>query len=395
MIVKLNLITTVLFGGILVGCYQTWALSFLKSRDQASKLLAVSAFVITLILAQYFLVISGGYAYFPHLLGTTQVLMAALGPTLYLFTRYSIAGKHFLWTDLTHFIPLLLLCWMYLPVFMQDGSTKVQVIESQWHGAIYFSWYYFIFLVLFAVQVITYLVLIRKTLGKSYQALLQEGSNTLMVRLGWLQILMKIFILFVLSFLAIYSFRSLQFAYTTITESVIMLGFAAFIYSVGHYTLRKELVFEQIGTTAPPPDAIEDTTESAAKYKSSALTPDIAAQYMGRLLNHMESKRPYLNPDLRLSDLAEELNIPKHQLSQVINQKLELNFFDFVNQYRVELAKQQLTDDRLAHVTIQGIAMESGFSNKASFNRIFKKFTDLTPSAYIKQHKMREMSNTL
>ena len=174
-----------------------------------------------------------------------------------------------------------------------------------------------------------------------------------------------------------------------------MLGFAAFIYSVGHYTLRKELVFEQIGTTAPPPDAIEDTTESAAKYKSSALTPDIAAQYIGRVLNHMESKRPYLNPDLRLSELAEELNIPKHQLSQVINQKLELNFFDFVNQYRVELAKQQLTDDRLAHVTIQGIAMESGFSNKASFNRIFKKFTDLTPSAYIKQHKMREMSNTL
>ena len=124
MIVKLNLITTVLFGGILVGCYQTWALSFLKSRDQASKLLAVSAFVITLILAQYFLVISGGYAYFPHLLGTTQVLMAALGPTLYLFTRYSIAGKHFLWTDLTHFIPLLLLCWMYLPVFMQDGGRS-------------------------------------------------------------------------------------------------------------------------------------------------------------------------------------------------------------------------------------------------------------------------------
>ena len=255
-------------------------------------------------------------------------------------------------------------------------------------------------MLLFTAQITTYLVLIRKTLGKSYRALLQEDSNTLMVRLGWLQILMKIFIIFVLSFLAIYSFRSLQYAYTTITESIIMLGFASFIYSMGHYTLRRELIFKPVDLIESDPKGIEHTkgmeiTSSASKYKSSALTADSASQYLGRLLDHMEKEQAYLNPELRLSDLAEALEIPKHQLSQLINQELGLNFFDFVNQYRVEAAKLRLTDAQFTHLTIHGIAMESGFSNKPSFNRIFKKFTGLTPTAYIKQYKMSKMSNTL
>ena len=335
MIVKLNLITTALFGGVMIGCYQTLALGLSKGNNHTNKLLAPPAFVITLILAQYFLVISEGYRYFPHLLGSTQVLMVALGPTLYLFTRFAFAGRKFRWPDLIHFLPLAILLGLSFPVYLLGTGLKVRIVESQWQGNIYFSWSYFIFLLLFTAQITTYLVLIRKTLGKSYRALLQEDSNTLMVRLGWLQILMKIFIIFVLSFLAIYSFRSLQYAYTTITESIIMLGFASFIYSMGHYTLRRELIFKPVDLIESDPKGIEHTkgmeiTSSASKYKSSALTADSASQYLGRLLDHMEKERAYLNPELRLSDLAEALEIPKHQLSQLINQELGLNFFDFV-----------------------------------------------------------------
>jgi len=97
----------------------------------------------------------------------------------------------------------------------------------------------------------------------------------------------------------------------------------------------------------------------------------------------MASEKPYLKSDLRLAELADRLSVSTNLLSQLLNQQMETTFFDFINQYRVAEAQKRLTDPNYQHLTYLAIAYEVGFSNKASFNRIFKKHTGMTPSTFV------------
>ncbi len=95
----------------------------------------------------------------------------------------------------------------------------------------------------------------------------------------------------------------------------------------------------------------------------------------------MDSNKPYLKSDLKISELADSLTVPYYQLSQLINDEFLVNFYDFINKYRVEEAKKLLIEDT-RNYKILAIAYEVGFNSKATFNRVFKKFTDLTPSEF-------------
>ncbi len=96
----------------------------------------------------------------------------------------------------------------------------------------------------------------------------------------------------------------------------------------------------------------------------------------------MVAKKPFLNPNLTLQQLASELEISTHYLSQIINDKFNLNFFDYINQFRVNEVIAKLNNPKYVSYSLLGIALDSGFNSKSAFNRIFKKFTNLTPSQY-------------
>ncbi|UCH96680.1 MAG: helix-turn-helix domain-containing protein [Candidatus Aminicenantes bacterium] len=120
------------------------------------------------------------------------------------------------------------------------------------------------------------------------------------------------------------------------------------------------------------------------KYEKARLTFETAEKYLKRLLHFMESKKPYLNPDISLHKLSEDIMIPHHYLSQVINARLNQNFYDFINHYRIEEAKKILSDSK-NHLPILGVAFEVGFNSKSAFNRAFKKNVNMTPSDFKKE----------
>ena len=104
-----------------------------------------------------------------------------------------------------------------------------------------------------------------------------------------------------------------------------------------------------------------------------------------KLISLLKTDKPYLIPNLTLNDLARKVGISEKDLSHFLNNFLNESFYDLINRYRVEEAKEQLKSGALDQYSITGIGSICGFSSKSSFYRVFKKETGLTPLNYKKQ----------
>jgi len=167
---------------------------------------------------------------------------------------------------------------------------------------------------------------------------------------------------------------------------------AVYVYALGYLGLSKSEIFAEpkiVDSISHLAELSEQSRlENAApespgqKYEKSGLSEEKAKAYLQQLLELMEKRQPYTNSELTLNQLAEMLSISSHNLSEIINTQMQQNFFDFVNAYRLEKVKKDLADPAKRHLTLLAIAFDAGFNSKSSFNLIFKKQTNLTPSEY-------------
>lgn len=123
------------------------------------------------------------------------------------------------------------------------------------------------------------------------------------------------------------------------------------------------------------------------KYEKSGLSEDEAKAIMKKMNEFMDSEKPYVNSNLSIQDLSESVAIPVHTISEITNGLMGQNFFDYVNNYRVEEFKRLAKESKEEEVKILHLAFDAGFSSKTSFNTAFKKFTGNTPSQYMKEIK--------
>lgn len=138
--------------------------------------------------------------------------------------------------------------------------------------------------------------------------------------------------------------------------------------------LRRQVVGEASRTKIP-----------RRKYKKALLSAEEISRYKSSLTQLMEKEEPYLRPDLSLRELAGLLDLPHNYLSQLLNEGFGQNFAEYVNTYRLSAFKTRVVDPAFQHLSILGLAFESGFNSKTSFNTFFKKTTGLTPAAYRKK----------
>jgi AraC-like DNA-binding protein len=120
------------------------------------------------------------------------------------------------------------------------------------------------------------------------------------------------------------------------------------------------------------------------KYSNSNLT-EVTKEIILKKWNLFieDSSKPYLNPKITISEIADKLNTSDQYLSQVINEKTGMNFNDSINSFRIEEAKQLLASDIYSKLTIDAIAHKSGFNSKSPFYAAFKKYTGITPKQFI------------
>ena len=120
------------------------------------------------------------------------------------------------------------------------------------------------------------------------------------------------------------------------------------------------------------------------KYAGSSLSDDQKTELQLLIAKAMENRKPYLKSNFTIDVFAKQLKVSRTYISQVINEKFNMNFNAFINEYRVKEARRMLTNDPNRNLTIESIAQAVGFGSKSSFNFAFKKYTGITPSFYIK-----------
>lgn len=160
------------------------------------------------------------------------------------------------------------------------------------------------------------------------------------------------------------SFLHWQLFYLFLTVIIYYIGFRGY----------QQTVFSQLPA---PPTALTPKPESPNRVPVQKM--QLIQEAVRRLL---EEERIYRNPTLTLTELARHLQLTPSLVSYTLSQSLGKSFRDVVNDYRVEEVKQRLGDPAWTHLSILGIALESGFNSEASFYRIFKKYTGQSPKAY-------------
>lgn len=118
------------------------------------------------------------------------------------------------------------------------------------------------------------------------------------------------------------------------------------------------------------------------RYSRSGLSDERAERIYRKLEAYMESEKPYLSAELTIADLAEQMSVSRHHLTEVISTRYNKNFYVFINDYRIEAVKQAMQSPGQADMTLLDLAYAYGFNSKTPFNTAFKRQTGMTPSQY-------------
>ena len=228
------------------------------------------------------------------------------------------------------------------------------------------------------VYAVVYIVFLLYFMSEYKKELKSSFSNLDRINLDWLRNLLG-GIIFIAVIVVVQNILEFINDEKSILESVLFVSLVIMIYLIGYLGLKQPEIFtQQVIENEPVNDKGEE------RYRKSGLSETAAQNYMNKLLDFMEKEKPYLKGDLTLQELADRCGISSHHLSEVINTKLYQSYYDFVNKYRVDEFIRRLEQDTGRKYTILALAYDCGFNSKSSFNSIFKKFTDKTPSEYRK-----------
>lgn len=147
------------------------------------------------------------------------------------------------------------------------------------------------------------------------------------------------------------------------------------------YKSLKEAIENASRVTSLPQNTAQDNERP---YENSSLTENDRRLHKHRILQMMRLEKPFLNPDLRLAEMAAKLDLSNAHLSEILHYGFKENFHNFINFYRVVEAQKLMEEENQKDSKIIAIAFEAGFKSKTTFNRVFKNYTGQTPSEYRK-----------
>ena len=344
------------------------ALLLLMRPPKINRWMGALIALFSLMLAHYVTFWAKLFVTYPHLSGLSNALPWLFGPVLYLYISQLQQKKVVKLNRKTvlHFLPFTLHLIYLLPYYLSSATYKLTVIRQP----PVFKWQVFISCWGQVISLIVYAVLIYRLTHHKKQR--NQSLHTISL----------LFLAFALSF-ASYYIMVYGFKYVKIYDYYISVSMAITIYWVGYIGFMKPETLQMV--------KIEPQPVPTPKYKNSGLAKHHAEHLLEKLRGLMQTEQLYLNPELKMKEVAEKMGISSHHLSQILNDQAGQNYADFVNSYRIQAARQKLSNPQTAHEKIIAIAYDVGFNTKASFNAHFKKQTGMSPSAYKKQSLKEKM----
>ncbi|MDB4292537.1 helix-turn-helix domain-containing protein [Maribacter sp.] len=345
---------------LIIGIALALLLIFTKRKNQkANRFLGFILIIVAVWQCWVLATTHGAFRYFDFLDWIPFSSLLAIGPCIYFYTEITTGNATKLKTrDYIHFIPLLLEWLIFFGVRSNEDLEDYQtytLISAR-----------FIVQLLAVISIVMYAYISIKSIRKyTVENDLEAAQN-----LKWVGRLISIFALlwflwvpyaFVNGFIFNYYVSDYDFYPLHIVIWLVTLWMTAKVF------LRPEIV------------VIE---KSKKKHKSQKKPSKQLVAQADWLNEKMKSDKYYLNPDLTLQSLAAELDLHANMISQTINEGLNKSFSDFVNEYRINAVIEKLSNTDYANITVLGMAYDSGFNSKTTFNRAFKKLTGKTPVAY-------------
>ncbi len=373
---------------ILISASQSLFLSviiFVKyGKTTANKALALLLFFYALVLTEMILTDIQMFVVEPHLMLVLIGTPFLLGPLHYLYARYLTRfSENFKLKDSLHFAVFAVYIIAVSPEIAKSQSQLIKDVSALDGNTIPIQFLILNWLVM--IQVIIYALLTIGVVRKYSKQIKEVFSSIEKVKLDWLTYLMLLFS----SGIVLYIIENMLITGGVISNKYALSSIVAgvYVYVLGYLVLFKSEVFTNADFVMQIEQIkiIEEENESGAKkYSKSGLSDEMADEYLSALMKLMDEEQPYLNSELTLNTLGDLISISPHHLSEVINKKLNQNFFDFINKYRIEKVKKELLNPRKKNYTLLSIALDAGFNSKSSFNTIFKKQTGMTPSEFRK-----------
>jgi AraC-like DNA-binding protein len=359
-----------------IGCFQgllLFSLLFFSARmTQASRILGGMCLLIALVFLMPFFLVNRGTLVIAWLHNIVVFLPVALGPLGYLYCRSALLETRLVRQDLVHILPVILCYGLTLDITLSDpyfllewavgehpSTTRLNIVEfvpfviatayAGWAG--WMIWRY------------------RKQANDNL-------ANFNPMAFSWLLTLQ------ILAFL-VWGLKTLAgfILYAPLlVNDIANLVLVAVVYLIATMQWRNPQFFTISNLAeARLADASDDPKETQ-KSVDGELDPDIRAALFEAIANRVESDELYLDGNLSLTRLASLTEVNKHHMSKVLNKHAGKNFYEFINDYRIDFVRKRLAVD--SERTILDIAFEAGFTSKSTFNAVFKQFTGKTPSQY-------------
>jgi len=341
-----------------------------RGNRPANRIMALFLLVLAIGMANGFINILGWYDRWPALSILVGSVILTYGPLFYFYIK-AMSGGEFRWqpSQFMHFVPFLLglAFWSAFWVFRHSGAIPgilARLVRSPWVPVG----------IMAVIQTAAYASLMIRRL-REYSRTIKASYSTLDgINLRWLKWRLAVFVAISIFGLAVIAMVRVDSRLVNVAGQITFFLVALNVFATGYRAMLQPRVFFGPDESGP-----------GKRYQRSSLTTENADLLKARLLETIEREESFLDPQLTLPKLAQTLDIPASHLSQVINEQLRRNFFDFINGYRVEAAKRRLLQPGSRQRKLISLAFECGFNSLATFNRVFKELAGQTPSDYRKK----------
>ncbi|MET1260249.1 helix-turn-helix domain-containing protein [Flagellimonas sp. DF-77] len=356
----------VVFLGMIIssGIFAGSLLLISKTNALANRFLGLLVFGFSLWLCDSFFSLAGIYRQNPNYYFLPIYFSLGFGPLIYFYTRSLVFERPpFSRVDLLHFVPVFLQLLLYL--VLQTGDYGFR----RWFWMeVHEPYTYNLEFNLSLLSLVIYLFKSYRLLGGYQTWIKDQFSEISKINLDWLR---KFFVaMIILSFFWFLEafLRTLFDYFPDAIFTAFPMGILVLFLAAGG--LRQH----QVGGTS-----------KMAIDPGRPMTPPIDQQVLQSIVEAMEKRRYFLDPELSLKTFSQQVGLNDRVVSNTINGGLKMPFIDFVNKHRIDTFMQLSKTEEVNRLSLLGMALESGFNSKSTFNRVFKKMTGESPSQHLRR----------